>query len=495
MALAGLATTDGTQRYRARFPALAAATLGRTGLSVSQAGFGGYRIEGDDPDQRDAIVRSLRQGINLIDTSANYGDGGAETQIGAVIAELVGDGTLTREEIVVVSKGGYIQGQNYLLAQQREDEGRPFPEVVKLEDGLWHCLHPQFLADQLTRSLARLDLENLDVYLLHNPEYFLKRKGPLPTSVDRAEYERRLREAFRYLETQVASGRIGSYGLSSNSFPSPATSADFTSLERCLALAAEVQPDHHLLVVQLPANLYEQGFLVERSQSGNRTFLDVAREQDLGVLINRPLNAFFRNQLIRLADVPPGKAVDAADIEARIDEVTEAERQLLASDWYDATHRPKLSQWLVIGDLLRTNLPSISGREQWHDVVNHHVLPRVERALHLLSHQSHPALGAWQTRYDAAIRHVLQGLEQQFRHAAQARTQALRGAIAPHIPETYTHLSLSQQAVTLLRSLDGVDCVLVGMRAEPYVDDVLGGLSVPVIPNADQAWRGLALPA
>jgi aryl-alcohol dehydrogenase-like predicted oxidoreductase len=436
----------------------------------------------------------MRQGINLLDTSANYGDGGAETLMGQVLAELTADGTITREQIVVVSKGGYIQGQNYLVAKQREAEGKPFPEVVKLEDGLWHGLHPEFLDDQLTRSLARLDVACLDVYLLHNPEYFLKSKGPHPSAQDRHEYERRLQGAFQYLETQVASGRIGCYGLSSNSFPEPATAADFTSLERCLALAAEIQADHHLWVVQLPANLYESGFVTEPNQSGNQTFLDLALEGDLGVLINRPLNAFHNNQLIRLADVPAGRPVAPADIAAWIASVSEAESQLLASDWYDPTHRPRLSQWLVIGELIKSNLSHIGGREQWHDVVNHHVLPRVERALHLLAHESQPALGAWQISYDAAIRQLLQGLEQHFRHGAQARTEAMRAAVGPHLPESHRQLSLSQQAVTLLRSLPGVDCVLVGMRSEPYVDDVLGGLAVPPIPDAKAAWQALRMP-
>ena len=45
--------------------------------------------------------------------------------------------------------------------------------MVEYADGLWHCIHPDWLADQLTRSLDRLGLETLDLLLLHNPEYFL----------------------------------------------------------------------------------------------------------------------------------------------------------------------------------------------------------------------------------------------------------------------------------------------------------------------------------
>lgn len=41
----------------------------------------------------------------------------------------------------------------------------------------WHCIHPDFLADQWTRSAERLGLETIDIYLLHNPVHFLSDSG------------------------------------------------------------------------------------------------------------------------------------------------------------------------------------------------------------------------------------------------------------------------------------------------------------------------------
>ena len=60
-----------------------------------------------------------------------------------------------------------------LQAQAREKAGKPYPDMVKYGEDIWHCIHPEFLADQLTQSLDRLGLATLDVCLLHNPEYFL----------------------------------------------------------------------------------------------------------------------------------------------------------------------------------------------------------------------------------------------------------------------------------------------------------------------------------
>jgi aryl-alcohol dehydrogenase-like predicted oxidoreductase len=494
MALAGKATTAGTQAYRSRFPALAAATLGPTGLQVSQAGFGGYRIDTSDDEHRLSLQRALRQGINLIDTSANYADGQSEMLIGEVLAAGMADGILAREEIVVVSKVGYVQGQNMHLAQQREQQGKPFPEMVKVEEGLWHCLHPEFLKDQLDRSLLRLDLETIDVYLLHNPEYFLKKTCPAPTEADRREYERRLQDAFRYLETEVAAGRISAYGISSNTFPAPAGDTAFTSLTRGIELAAALRPDHHFQVVQFPGNLYESEFALLPNQPDGSTVLQTAARHDLGVLINRPLNAFYNNRLIRLADVPPGRSVDASMIQDRIADVRAAEQSVQTGDLLEPHLQAHVRPLLIIGDLVATNLPGINGREQWHDVVNRYILPRVERVLHLVAHGAHPGLGQWQQTYEAAVQQLLTVLEHHYRQLGQERARQLNAAVDAVLDEAHRRLSLSQKAITLLRSLPGVDVVLVGMRQEAYVDDVLGSLSVPPVADAERVWRDLRLP-
>src|SRR5262249_44525408 len=149
------------------------AALGDTGLVCSRFGFGSYRVDDETPAHRQALLEAAAAGVNLVDTSTNYTDGGSERLVGDALRALVRAGTLRREEAIVVSKIGYMQGENLQRAQEREAAGRPFPEVVKYGEGVWHCIHPEYLADQLPRSLERLGLATLDVCLLHNPEYFL----------------------------------------------------------------------------------------------------------------------------------------------------------------------------------------------------------------------------------------------------------------------------------------------------------------------------------
>lgn len=284
--------------------------LGATGLSVSIVGFGGYRTGRTNPTHRAALEAALAAGVNLIDTSSNYQLGDSERLVGEVLAE----GAFPRDEVVVVSKIGYVQGPNLQLAREREAAGRPFPDMVKYADGVWHCISPDFLDDQLGRALDRLGLEAIDVLLLHNPEYFLSdaahRPDDHPLDETRAAFYDRLRRAFEYLDRAVRDGRIRAYGVSSNTCVSAADDPEATSVTRMQEASGG-----RMEVLQLPYNLFETGALLERN-TPEGTALDAARARGLGVLVNRPLNAIppGGRGLIRLADPLPAGDPRAADL-------------------------------------------------------------------------------------------------------------------------------------------------------------------------------------
>src|SRR5215218_3937975 len=79
--------------------------LGRSGLRVSEIGFGAWAIGGDawgpvgDADSLAAMERVMEVGINLIDTADVYGDGRSESLGGKVITD-------RRDEVVISTKGG-----------------------------------------------------------------------------------------------------------------------------------------------------------------------------------------------------------------------------------------------------------------------------------------------------------------------------------------------------------------------------------------------------
>ena len=316
------ATASGTAEYAAKHRELFYRSFGNSGLVVSEAGFGGYRVDVSVAEHRQALEHALRSGINLIDTSANYADGGSEQLVGVVLADMIKRGEIDREQVVVVTKAGYLQGENLELSRQRKGEGVPFPDLVVFDAELEHCIHPVFLAEQLTRSLQRMQLTHIDCLLLHNPEYYLKwaNHNNIDPEVAQTEYLRRIEVAFRYLESEVESGRIGCYGISSNTFPKPATDYERTDLSAILALAEAIAQQHHFRVIEFPCNLFEPGAMVEENQPMNQTLIEFALAHQVTTLINRPLNAIQADQLIRLADnVYAGEAArQAANFRRRL---------------------------------------------------------------------------------------------------------------------------------------------------------------------------------
>ena len=274
-------------------------------------GFGCYRVDDRTPAHRRALERALDRGCTLIDTSTNYTDGGSESLVGDVLEERERRDPASRGRVVVVSKVGYVQGRNLDLAMERERSGRPFPEMVRYMDGCWHCIHPDFLADQLARSLKRLRADRLDVCLLHNPEYFLSdaaHRGQDDLEEARDEFYRRIEAAFAFFEEQVKAGVLGAYGVSSNSVIAAADGPETTSLARFLdAARAAGGAAHRFQVVQWPMNLFEGGAALVRNTgpAGDLTALDAARAAGLRVLVNRPLNAILDGRLIRLSDASP----------------------------------------------------------------------------------------------------------------------------------------------------------------------------------------------
>jgi aryl-alcohol dehydrogenase-like predicted oxidoreductase len=477
----GHATSDATADLTTHHPPLSYVRLGRTGLMVSQAGFGGYRISSGVGHHANTLGFALRSGINLIDTSANYADGGSETLVGDVLEDLAQSGEVTRPQVIAISKVGYLQGQNFSLSQQRKGEGRSFQDLVEYGQGLEHCIHPEFIEDQLTRSLARLKLETLDGYLLHNPEYYLgwAAKNGLPLEDARKEYYRRIRGAFEHLEKEVEQGRIRFYGISSNTFPAAADDPEFTCLQTVWELAEAVSADHHFRIVQMPFNLMESGAVLERNQPTGQSALSLAAEKNLGVLINRPLNAFAANRLFRLADLPRTQRQDTNEVIAKIRGLVKSESRLLRKiiPHLDIPRglRMRIKQQNEVGDHLKHYWKNFGSYENFRQAQKGMFRPRVQGVLDFLApHAGNNAdLAQWLASHPVCLQEALDAVGSIYIEEAARVLNRIRYAVNDADPQWEKQGTLSQKALRTLRTTAGVSVVLVGMRREAYVQDVL----------------------
>ncbi|MDA1193462.1 MAG: aldo/keto reductase, partial [Candidatus Poribacteria bacterium] len=396
--IAGSASTDGTRRFftnatqrGATFSDDAIRTLGSTGLNVSKIGYGTYRVHADVEEHVRTLLNAVLHGINLIDTSTNYTDGGSERLVGNVLRALIDSNAVARDQVVVVSKVGYVQGSNYRLASALDERGEPFAEMVKYQDGLWHCIHPDWLEDQLARTLERTQLQTLDVYLLHNPEYYFTNAKQFQTKSDlsqlRSVFYERVTEAFARMERFVEEGRVSRYGVSSNTFASPSGDWEHVSLTELLwcarRAAKQVWGDedaHHFAVAQLPFNLFEAGAFAEDNSPDGDSFLNVAQEHGVGVLANRPLNAVSGQRLVRLAQY---EYVEVSDQPLNvIAAVAAVERDLVLAlkawrVWDELSRDAPTRLFFDIGETMKTLFPDIQGREQWLQVFEHFLAPSV----------------------------------------------------------------------------------------------------------------------
>ncbi len=113
-----------------------------------------------------AVRLAIEIGYRVIDTAEMYGEGGAEEVVGRAVAQALRAGGVTRDELFIVSK--------------------VYPHNAS-RDGV---------AAACARSLKRLALDRIDLYLLHWP-------GPHP-----------LRETVAGFEALQATGRIRHWGVS-----------------------------------------------------------------------------------------------------------------------------------------------------------------------------------------------------------------------------------------------------------------------------------------
>jgi aryl-alcohol dehydrogenase-like predicted oxidoreductase len=161
-----------------------------------------------------------------------------------------------------------------------------------------HCMSPRFLDNQLGRSLRNLCVDSVDVYYLHNPETQL-------TEVSRPDFMERVRDAFIYLESAVAKGKIQFYGMATwNGFRQEASARESLQLGEIEQLARDIAGEsHHFRFVQLPFNLAMPEALTLGNQTiggETKTLMEAASELGIALIASASL---LQGQVAR--NLPP----------------------------------------------------------------------------------------------------------------------------------------------------------------------------------------------
>jgi aryl-alcohol dehydrogenase-like predicted oxidoreductase len=115
--------------------------FGRTGMQLSVLGFGcgavgGLMVRGDPLDQERTIARAVAAGVNYFDTAVQYGNGESEKNLGRVLQKL--------------------KPSNVVVGTKVRLPARDFGRIADA------------VATSLEGSLARLRLDRVDIFHLHN---------------------------------------------------------------------------------------------------------------------------------------------------------------------------------------------------------------------------------------------------------------------------------------------------------------------------------------
>lgn len=160
------------------------------GAAMPVLGLGTWRL-GEVAGRRTVEVAAVRaaiaMGYRLIDTAEMYGDGGSEEIVGQAIAEALKAGEVRRDELFVISK---------VLPHNASRNGT---------------------AQACARSLARLGLARIDLYLLHWP-------GQHP-----------LRDTVTAFQALVSDGHIAQWGVSNFDTDDMVELSSLDNGQRCAA--------------------------------------------------------------------------------------------------------------------------------------------------------------------------------------------------------------------------------------------------------------------
>ena len=223
-------------------------TLGRTGLKVSEVGFGAWAIGGndhgnsygptDDNVSIAAIERAFELGCNFYDTADVYGHGHSEELLGQALKE-------HRCDVVLATKVG----------------GDFYHNPPRMN------FNPEYLEFAAAKSCERLQTDYIDLYQLHNPPAQLLKTGKI----------------FESLEKLKDSGRIRHYGVSIH------------------------DPQEGLLSMKYgkPATI-QVVFNLLRQEAKNQLFHG-AREQNVAIIAREPLsNGFLTGKFTIDSTFPSG---------------------------------------------------------------------------------------------------------------------------------------------------------------------------------------------
>jgi aryl-alcohol dehydrogenase-like predicted oxidoreductase len=293
--ITGFATPEGTEKFVKNSGVHSLNFKKICGLELSNVGIGTYL--GEPNEQTDELVKnsvkqSVLSGINVIDTAINYRAQKAERSVGKAISELITEGKISRNQIFISTKNGYVTNDADVKQEFWEYIKTEYTQKGILKEGDissgYHCMTSRYLDDQLERSLKNLGLDCIDLIYLHNAV-----EGQIK-DISKEKFLENLKLVFELYEQKRKEGKIRFYGMATwECFRVSSDSPQYLSLRDTIELAKTVGGENHgFRFIQLPFNMYyDQALLAKNQTLDDRpvSLLESAHKLNIGVFTSVPL--------------------------------------------------------------------------------------------------------------------------------------------------------------------------------------------------------------
>ena len=299
--LKGFASNEGTKKFRDN-----AIKKGKSylhfkefdDLILSSIGMGTYLgdlSKEDDTDIENALYESVKShAINVIDSAINYRAMKSEKSIGRSITRLVNDGIISRDEIFVSTKNGYITNDgDYPMLDVWEYIQRMYIStgIIKAEDisSGYNVLKPAYIEKCIERSRFNLKLDTLDLVYVHNAFESWHQ------DVSKDKFFEMLSKVFEIYEKFRSLNKIRYYGMATwTCFRVSEENKEYLSLAEVYNIAKSIGGiDHGFRFIQLPYNLaYSEALFLKNQNVRNEkklTILEAAKRLKIGVFSSVPL--------------------------------------------------------------------------------------------------------------------------------------------------------------------------------------------------------------
>ncbi len=310
--LNGYATDSGTKRYMEY-----AVQRGKPsihfrlfdGLYLSSIGMGTYLGDlstENDKAMENAVYESIKSGaVNVIDTAINYRAMKSEKSIGRALLRLTEDDIISRDEVFICTKNGYITNDgDYPRIDVMEYMQRMFIStgLIRPDDisSGYNVLSPNYIERCMDKSLTNMHLNTIDLVYIHNAF------ESWHEDIKREEFMQMLSRVFEVYERYRSNNKIRYYGMATwTCFRLPPDNKEYLSLEEVVDLAEKVGGKQHgFRFIQLPYNLaYSEALLLKGQNVGtekNLTILEAAERLKIKLFTSIPL---FQGRLLK-AQIP-----------------------------------------------------------------------------------------------------------------------------------------------------------------------------------------------